>query len=102
MKKYINDYIKEIQKSKNKNDIESLKTKISFFQHERLIHLIVTLFFVLFSLIFTFISYYTKSIVFVIITLILYIFDIFYIIHYYILENGVQKLYKIFDKLNSK
>ena len=102
MKRYINDYIKEIQKSKNKNDIESLKTKISFFQHERLIHLIVTLFFVLFSLIFTFISYYTKSIVFVIITLILYIFDIFYIIHYYILENGVQKLYKIFDKLNSK
>ena len=102
MKRYINDYIKEIQKSKKKNDIESLKTKISFFQHERLIHLIVTLFFVLFSLIFTFISYYTKSIVFVIITLILYIFDIFYIIHYYILENGVQKLYKIFDKLNSK
>ena len=102
MKRYINDYIKEIQKSKNKNDIESLKTKISFFQHERLIHLIVTLFFVLFSLIFTFISYYTKSIVFVIITLILYIFNIFYIIHYYILENGVQKLYKIFDKLNSK
>ena len=102
MKKYLYDYIKELDNKKNKVDIEELKTKISFFQHERLIHLIVTLFFSLFAIIFTFISLYTKNNYMYIITLILYVFVMFYIIHYYYLENGVQKLYKFFDKLNRK
>lgn len=102
MKKYLDDYIKELENKKNKIDIEELKTKISFFQHERLIHLIVTLFFSLFAIIFTFISLYTTNRYIYIISLILYVFVVFYILHYYYLENGVQKLYKIFDKLNRK
>ena len=102
MKKYLDDYIKELENKKNKIDIEELKAKISFFQHERLIHLIVTLFFSLFAIIFTFISLYTTNIYIYVISLILYVFVVFYILHYYYLENGVQKLYKIFDKLNRK
>ncbi len=102
MKKYLDDYIKELENKKNKIDIEELKTKISFFQHERLIHLIVTLFFSLFAIIFTFISLYTTNKYIYVISLILYVFVVFYILHYYYLENGVQKLYKIFDKLNRK
>ena len=102
MKKYLDDYIKELENKKNKIDIEELKTKISFFQHERLIHLIVTLFFSLFAIIFTFISLYTTNRYIYVISLILYVFVVFYILHYYYLENGVQKLYKIFDKLNRK
>ena len=102
MKKYLDDYIKELENKKNKIDIEVLKAKISFFQHERLIHLIVTLFFSLFAIIFTFISLYTTNRYIYVISLILYVFVVFYILHYYYLENGVQKLYKIFDKLNRK
>ena len=56
MKKYLYDYIEYIDsclKNKNKDlDIQKLKeehlVKIKFFQHERLIHLIVTLFYVIF------------------------------------------------------
>ena len=102
MRKYIEDYIKELESKKTKVNIEDVKTKISFFQHERLIHLIVTMFFTLFAIMFTFISFYTNIIYSYIITLILYVFVVFYVLHYYYLENSVQKLYKIFDKLNRK
>ena len=102
MRKYLKEYINEANNYKNKKDIDTLLIKISFFQHERLIHLLVTLFFSLFAIIFTFISYYTNYYLMYLIAFILYVIDIFYIIHYYTLENGVQKLYKIFDKLNSK
>ena len=102
MKKYLYDYIKELENNKKKVDIDTLKTKISFFEHERLVHLLVTLFFSLISIIFTFMCFYTKNVIIYIICIILYIMVLFYIVHYYYLENGVQKLYKIFDKLNSK
>ena len=80
MKKYLDDYIKELENKKNKIDIEELKTKISFFQHERLIHLIVTLFFSLFAIIFTFISLYTTNRYIYVISLILYVFVVFYMV----------------------
>ena len=105
MREYLNNYLKETEKllAKKtilKEDIEQLKTKISFFQHERLIHLIVTLFFSLFALIFMIlgvVSYY-----FLIIFAILIIFVICYIYHYYFLEKNVQYLYKVYDKLKER
>ena len=39
---------------------------------------------------------------FFIIGLILLIFVLFYIVHYFRLENGVQYLYKQYDKLKQK
>lgn len=105
MREYLNNYLKETEKllAKKtilKEDIEQLKTKISFFQHERLIHLIVTLFFSLFALIFMIlgvVSYY-----FLIIFAILIVFVICYIYHYYFLEKKVQYLYKVYDKLKER
>lgn len=103
MKKYLYDYIKEIDtllesNKKIKDDvITNHLLKISFFQHERLIHLLVTLFYALIYLIFMglgFIHY-----IFFIIDLILLVFLICYIIHYFNLENGVQYLYKQYDKM---
>ena len=46
MTKYIKQYIKEIESKKeiSKKDLEELKDKISFFQHERLVHLFIMLF----------------------------------------------------------
>ena len=82
------------------NDLKELEIKISFFQHERLIHLIVTISFAFFAVIFMalgMLSYY-----FLIIFFILIIFLIFYIIHYFFLENSVQYLYKIYDRMLNK
>lgn len=106
MKNYMYNYINEIENKLNKKitkeDLEELKIKISFFSHERLIHLLITLFFALISIIFTGIclSYFNYFIYAIL--LILYVMDIFYIIHYYRLENGVQYLYKLYDKMNKK
>lgn len=106
MKKYLNNYIDEIDnilKDNTKiNDdiINNHLIKIGFFQHERLIHLKVTLFYVVVFFIFCalgFIHY-----IFFSIAIILLIFSLFYIVHYFHLENGVQYLYKQYDKLIEK
>lgn len=106
MKKYLYNYINEIDnllnnKSKITSEIvnEHL-VKISMFQHERLIHLLVTLFYALIFIIFMslgFVHYLFFTIAFIIM-----VFLICYIIHYFSLENGVQYLYKQYDKLNKK
>ena len=107
MKKYLYDYIGEVDsllnnnKSKINDDvIINHLTKISFFQHERLIHLLVTLFYALLLIIFMALG--TLSFMFYFISLIISIFLIFYIIHYFRLENGVQYLYKQYDLLLNK
>ena len=103
MKMYLNDYIKEIDELIDKKKItkkikEEHLTKISFFMHERLVHLLVTLFYG----IFTFISLYFSTLypAFVIVFFIFLIILLFYVIHYFRLENGVQYMYKEYDKMN--
>ena len=104
MKKYLYDYIKEIDNIINNNKVTDViisnhLIKINFFQHERLVHLLVTLFYAIIFLIFMalgFIHY-----LFFIIDAILFVFLICYIIHYFHLENGVQYLYKQYDKMNN-
>lgn len=103
MKKYLYDYIKRIDEIINDNKItEKIRKnhliKINFFQHERLIHLIVTLSFALLTLVSILISTIYCSFIFI--TIILLICSAFYIVHYYYLENGVQYLYKQYDKMN--
>ena len=105
MKKYLYDYINEIDnllknKKINESIIKNHLIKIEFFQHERLIHLYVTLFYAIIFLIFGFLG--IVHIMFFGIALILLIFLIFYIIHYFRLENGVQYLYKQYDKMIEK
>lgn len=105
MKKYLYDYIKEIdsvltEERVDKKIVEEHLLKISFFQHERLIHLLVTLAYALLALISFAIS--TFSPMFVFIGLILILFLIPYVMHYFHLENGVQYLYKQYDELRGK
>ena len=107
MKKYLYDYIKNIDlilKENKKVDYKKLKEehliKIKFFQHERLIHLIVTLFYTLFT--FIVFSCIKICLPFALIVLIILIFLIFYVIHYFRLENGVQYLYKQYDLINER
>ncbi len=96
--------MKELEKKKKSqitsSDLEELQTKIAFFQHERLIHLLVTLFFALFAILFLVLG--MISYIFLPILFILLIFLLFYIFHYFFLENHVQYLYKIYDQMVEK
>ena len=105
VKKYLYDYIKEIDniiktKKITQEIIDNHLIKISFFQHERLIHLIVTIFYALLFIIFS--SLGVINYIFLIIALILLIFLICYIIHYFNLENGTQYLYKQYDEMKKE
>lgn len=99
MHKYLSDTIKEFETN---NDINLLLKRIMFFQHERLVHLLVTIFTGIVASLF-FISFiYLENILIGLLFIIMIILFIFYIFHYYFLENGIQKLYYIYDRLYKK
>ncbi len=104
MREYLGNYVKEIDEklsSKNisKTDIENHLTKIKFFQHERLIHLLVTLFYGVFLFLSVIIS--LKVWLFLVILYLALIILIFYVRHYFFLENNVQYLYKQYDQMKN-
>ena len=98
------EYIKTILKKENIN--ESIKKDflehIQFMQHERLIHLLVTMLFaiILISVFIIMLIYF--SWILVVFTAIIFIVEIFYIFHYYKLENGIQKMYRLYDEIVKK
>lgn len=73
---------------------EELLEWISIFQHERLIHLLVTLFFSGMGIAALIAGVALENLLFLVLFLIILVLDIFYIRHYYILENGIQRLYR--------
>lgn len=105
IKKYLL-YIREIANKEtitNKDTIlEKLLIQIKFIQHERLIHLIVTIFVGLSTLILLGLGIFAESIGFILTALITLILFIFYIFHYYFLENTTQELYKHYFSIKEK
>lgn len=75
---------------------------IEWFQHERLIHLLVTLFFALFSIAMLFAFIVFSEIMIGVLFIIFGITTGFYINHYYLLENKTQYLYKLYDEIERK
>jgi len=73
--------------------------QIAFFQHERFIHLIVTVTFAVLTMISFLGCFVWAGISFFLLTGLFMALLIPYIRHYYILENGVQKLYEYYDCL---
>ena len=76
--------------------------QIGFFQHERLIHLIVTVLFALLAVISILVNVMVQEMAVqemavLALCLMFFVLLIPYIRHYYILENGVQKLYEYYD-----
>ena len=96
MKKMIEEYLEEIKK--NKPSKEDLLTHISFFQHERLIHLLVTIFTGIIAILFFISLLITENILLLVLFILIICLFIPYIFHYYFLENKVQELYKIYDQ----
>ena len=71
--------------------------QVGFFQHERLIHLIVTVTFALLEMLAIVLSVISDSLFTLLLPIVILILLIPYIRHYYILENEVQKMYGQYD-----
>lgn len=79
--------------------IDSLLIQIRFFQHERLVHLIVTVTFAILTMISVLGCVLSPQLPLFALVALLLILLVPYIRHYYILENGVQKLYICYDRM---
>ena len=73
--------------------------QVGFFQHERLIHLIVTVTFALLEMLAIVLSVISDSLFTLLLPVVILILLIPYIRHYYILENEVQKMYVQYDRM---
>ncbi len=76
--------------------------QVSFFQHERLIHLIVTVTFALLEVIVIGLCVTAFSPGVGLLAIAILILLVPYIRHYYILENEVQKMYRQYDQMVQK
>ncbi len=75
--------------------------RISFYQHERLIHLLVLILFALLTFASVTVFMITLNYTLGFATILFIALLIPYIVHYYHLENGVQKLYTLYDELET-
>ena len=105
-------YIDSLLASDKQYDWKYIKqehiTQVAFFQHERLVHLIVTVTFSVLELL-TVCAYVivgaldsTLSFPLLILALLIIVLLIPYIKHYYLLENEVQKMYVQSDRIAQK
>lgn len=108
MKKYLTEYRLYFRKmlEAQGTDLEALmeyhRRQIEFFQHERLVHLIVTVLFAVCTIASLITSFATNSIAFIVLTVAFLCLLIPYISHYYFLENQTQALYDDFNELHIK
>ena len=99
---YIDNDMKTADIDKTRRVLSEFEIKIAYFQHERIIHLMVTLSFALFLLlsiggIFIFPREFT--ICAILLTCIFFGLTIGYVMHYYFLENSVQQMYHMRDEI---
>lgn len=90
---------RELLRQRVAQEKAELLVQIGFFQHERLIHLIVTVLFALMTILVFFLAVTSFSLWTGVLLLLLMALLIPYIRHYWLLENGTQKLYQYYDKL---
>ena len=75
---------------------------LSYFQHERLIHLIVTVLFAVCSIMVFGFFVITQQIFLLPLFGLMLVLLVPYIVHYFHLENGVQRLYDLIDELEKR
>ena len=108
MKERILNYVQETDKLINENQkipkerLEYHLIQIEQFQHERLIHLIVTALVGILAILFLLFGLLMENIGLLSAIIALLCLFIPYILHYYLLENNVQKMYSQYDKLLKK
>ena len=81
------------------DEVKKHLVQIGFFMHERLIHLIVTVLFAILAVDVALFAVASPGIPIFLLFGALLVLLIPYIMHYYLLENGVQKMYEQYDEL---
>lgn len=89
------------QRADRKKACKDMLIQIGFFQHERLVHLIVTVTFSLLTVGTLIACLFIQQLALYCLTILFLVLLIPYIRHYYILENGVQKLYCLYEEMKS-
>ena len=108
MTKYLTEYRQYILSCLEKEDFDFKQLldyhseKIKFFQHERFIHLIVTVLFAIATVMTILAIVIWQNITLIPLAVLLLVLLIPYIKHYFFLENTVQALYKDYDKIYEK
>ena len=82
-----------------RDKMEEHLNQIGFFQHERLIHLIVTVTFALLEMLAILLNVISDRLFSLLLPVVILILLVPYIRHYYILENEVQKMYVQYDRM---
>lgn len=99
----LSDNESENAMQENTAEIAAIKTEhltqIAFFQHERLVHLIVTVLFAILEMFAIALAMFFPDISTLLLVVVVLVLLIPYIRHYYILENEVQKMYGQYDRL---
>ena len=104
-RKSIDEWLEKTERSAQisqeilRDKMEEHLTQISFFQHERLIHLIVTVTFALLEMLAILLSVISDSLFALLLPVVILILLVPYIRHYYILENEVQRMYVQYDRM---
>ena len=78
------------------------RTQIEYVQHERLVHLLVTLFFGLCTLLTLLFLVLHPQIPMGVLLLLLLVLLVPYLAHYYRLENGVQRWYHLANEIEAR
>jgi hypothetical protein len=102
VRKYIDEEMQSAPEDRTRKVIAEFEKKISFFQHERLIHLIVTFFFALFLLMEIYALFtlpFSYAPVCGVLVVLFFVLVVAYVFHYYFLENSVQQMYKMRDEI---
>ncbi len=107
MKKEITAYMEYVRNQLRSGKINTefvsmLLTRIKFYQHERLIHLIVTMTFAIMTVISFYMLITTGGTGTVLLSLLFLGLTVPYVMHYYFLENSVQALYKLYYEATEK
>ncbi len=87
------------QKRRVEENTAGTRHKIAFFQHERLVHLIVTVTFAILTMMSIIASIMISNPMLLVLTLLFLVLLVPYIMHYYTLENEVQKMYTQYDEI---
>ena len=112
MKKYIQAYMAEVQSfidtelegaslERTKEVLSEFELKIGYLQHERFIHLIVTVLFALLEMGSLYVCLIAPSLPILVFCGMFLILLVPYVMHYYFLENSVQAMYKMRDRIVS-
>ena len=98
---YIDDILKEDDRDWEK-EIAKHKGQIAFFSHERLVHLLVFMLVALCTVMCILAFVLSSQMMLLPLIGLLFVLLIPYCMHYYLLENSVQKMYEQYDEMQGK